>query len=192
MAYNFYPGYKFCICYHCLLDCGSTGTTLFFVSDLNMHVPLEESEVGLITAVYLFIYILFEIQAQVKKACQELCSLEILLDDIKDIDFPPLLDLFMELDSSEIQAIDVHNESLCVLNGEYALSLMRVINQKLRRVDLQDLSFGKNFLRYIFMLSLHSILVFHCKYLCFLFATYLRNNKTMRFYDFSLLIFQSI
>ncbi|XP_075672929.1 protein DWD HYPERSENSITIVE TO UV-B 1 [Castanea sativa] len=86
-------------------------------------------------------------EAQVKKACQELCSLEILLDDIKDIDFPPLLDLFMELDSSEIQAIDVHNESLCVLNGEYALSLMRVINQKLRRVDLQDLSFGKNFLR---------------------------------------------
>ena len=54
MTCNLYAGYKFCIWYYCMLDCGSTGMTLFFVSDLNMHLPLEESEVGLITAVYLY------------------------------------------------------------------------------------------------------------------------------------------
>ncbi|GMY38623.1 protein DWD HYPERSENSITIVE TO UV-B 1 isoform X1 [Fagus crenata] len=87
------------------------------------------------------------LKAEVKKSRHELCSLEIFLDHFKDSDFHPLLDLFMELDASEIQAVDVRNESSCVLNGECALSLMRVINQKLRRVNLRDLSLGKNFLR---------------------------------------------
>ncbi|XP_062176970.1 protein DWD HYPERSENSITIVE TO UV-B 1 isoform X2 [Alnus glutinosa] len=86
-------------------------------------------------------------KAEVKKSRHEPCSLEIFLDHLKDIDFHPLLDTFMELDASEIQAVDVRNESSCVFNGECALSLMRAINQKLRRVDLQDLSFGKEFLR---------------------------------------------
>ncbi|XP_027364895.1 uncharacterized protein LOC113871980 isoform X2 [Abrus precatorius] len=86
-------------------------------------------------------------KAEVKKSCQELCNLEILIDDLKDIDIAPLLDMCMNLDTSEIEAVDVRNESSCVLNGEYALSLMRAINQKLRVVDLQDLSFGKDFLR---------------------------------------------
>ncbi|XP_061373865.1 protein DWD HYPERSENSITIVE TO UV-B 1 isoform X2 [Gastrolobium bilobum] len=86
-------------------------------------------------------------KAEVKKSCQELCSLEIILDDLKDIDFAPLLDVCMNLDTSEIEAVDVRSESSCVLNGEYALSLMRAINQKLQVVDLQDLSFGKDFLR---------------------------------------------
>ncbi|KAE8008068.1 hypothetical protein FH972_004615 [Carpinus fangiana] len=86
-------------------------------------------------------------KAEVKKSRHEPCSLEIFLDHLKDIDFHPLLDTFMELDASEIQAVDVRNESSCVFNGECALSLMRTINQKLRRVDLQDLSFGKEFLR---------------------------------------------
>ncbi|XP_054786816.1 protein DWD HYPERSENSITIVE TO UV-B 1 isoform X2 [Prosopis cineraria] len=53
----------------------------------------------------------------------------------------------MNLDTSEIEAVDLRNESTSELNGEYALSLMRAINQKLRVVDLQDLSFGKDFLR---------------------------------------------
>ena len=106
------------------------------------------------TFFYFILLLLIIIQAEVKKSRHELCSLEIFLDHFKDSDFHPLLDLFMELDASEIQAVDVRNESSCVLNGECALSLMRVINQKLRRVNLRDLSLGKNFLRYIFMLSL--------------------------------------
>lgn len=58
----------------------------------------------------------------------------------------------MELDTSEIEAVDVHNGSSCMLNGEYALALMRAINKKLRVVDLKKLSFGKDFLRYIWCL----------------------------------------
>ncbi|TKY51007.1 DNA damage-binding protein 2 [Spatholobus suberectus] len=86
-------------------------------------------------------------KSEVKKSNHELCSLEILIDDLKDVDIAPLLDLCMNLDTSEIEVVDVRNESSCVLNGEYALSLMRAINQKLRVVHLQDLSFGKDFLR---------------------------------------------
>ncbi|KAM5549519.1 hypothetical protein ABKV19_000774 [Rosa sericea] len=86
-------------------------------------------------------------KAEVKKSCNELCSLEISLDHLKDAEFPPLLDLCMELDASEVEAVDIRNESLHVLNGKYALLLMRAINQKLRVVDLQDLAFGKDFLR---------------------------------------------
>lgn len=92
------------------------------------------------------------VQAEVKKSHQELCILEILIDDLKDIDFSPLLDICMNLDTSEIEAVDVRNESSCVLNGEYVLSLMRAINQKLRVVKLKDVSFGKDFVRYIMVL----------------------------------------
>lgn len=74
--------------------------------------------------------------------------MEISLDHLKDTDFPPLLDLCMELDDSEVEAVDICNKSLYVLDGKYALLLMRAINQKLRVVDLYDLSFGKNFSRY--------------------------------------------
>ncbi|KAG4398007.1 hypothetical protein GLYMA_10G259600v4 [Glycine max] len=87
-------------------------------------------------------------KAEVKKSNHELCSLEILIDDLKDADIAPLFDLCMNFDASEIEAVDVRNESSCVLNGEYALSLMRAINQKLRVVHLQDPSFGKDFLRF--------------------------------------------
>ncbi|CAJ1977363.1 unnamed protein product [Sphenostylis stenocarpa] len=87
------------------------------------------------------------VKAEVKKAMHELCSLEILIDDLKDVDIAPLLDLCMNFDASEIEAVDVRNESSCVLNGEYALPLMRAVNQKLRVVHLHDLSYGKDFLR---------------------------------------------
>lgn len=67
---------------------------------------------------------------------------------MKDIDFHPLLEVTTRIGDSEIEAVDVLNESSCALNGEYALVLIRSIDQKLRIVDLQDLSFGKDFLRY--------------------------------------------
>ncbi|KAK8467409.1 hypothetical protein PHAVU_007G042500 [Phaseolus vulgaris] len=86
-------------------------------------------------------------KAEVKKSNHELCKLEILIDDLKDVDIAPLLNLCMNFDASEIEAVDVRNESSCVLNGEYALSLMRAVNKKLRVVHLQDLSYGKDFLR---------------------------------------------
>ncbi|XVF45020.1 hypothetical protein PTKIN_Ptkin02bG0172200 [Pterospermum kingtungense] len=86
-------------------------------------------------------------KAEVKKSRHEVCILEILLDHLKDIDFHPLLEVSMKISESEIDAVDVLNESTCALTGEHALLLMRSINQKLRLVDLQEFSFGKDFLR---------------------------------------------
>ncbi|KAF5727277.1 hypothetical protein HS088_TW22G00967 [Tripterygium wilfordii] len=85
-------------------------------------------------------------KVEVKKSKHELCSMDIFLEDLKDIDFLPLLDVCFEIDTSEIEAVDVRNGLSCVLNGEYALSLMRALRQKLRVVDLQDLPLGKDFL----------------------------------------------
>ncbi|XVF67483.1 hypothetical protein PTKIN_Ptkin10aG0125000 [Pterospermum kingtungense] len=86
-------------------------------------------------------------RAEVKRSNHEFCILEIVLDRVKDIDFLPLLEVCMKISESEIEAVDVLNESSCALNGECALLLMRAIGQKLRVVDLLDFSFGKDFLR---------------------------------------------
>ncbi|KAJ6302555.1 hypothetical protein OIU77_016617 [Salix suchowensis] len=92
------------------------------------------------------------LKAEVKKSCNEICSLEIILDHLEDIDVPPLLDVCASIETSEIEVVDIRNGPLCALQGEYALSLMRAFNQKLQLVDLQDLPFGKDFLRYIVVL----------------------------------------
>lgn len=86
-------------------------------------------------------------KAGVKKSRHELCSLEIFLDHLKDVDFLPLLDICMQLDNSDIEAVDIYNRSSsCTFLREYALRLMRATDQKLRVVDLHA-SFGKSFLR---------------------------------------------
>lgn len=84
-----------------------------------------------------------------------MCILEILLDHLKDIDLHPLIEVSMKISESEIDAVDVLNESSCALTGEYALLLMQSIKQKLRVVDLQDLSLGMDFLRYITVFIMH-------------------------------------
>lgn len=74
-----------------------------------------------------------------------------MLDRLKDIDFHPLLDVVVDIEASEIEAVDIYNKSSGELKGEYALSLIRALNNKLRVVDLQDFSLGKDFCRYILM-----------------------------------------
>lgn len=74
-----------------------------------------------------------------------------MLDSLKDIDFHPLLDAAVDIEASEIEAVDINNKSSGELKGEYALSLMRALNKKLRVVDLRDISLGKDFCRYILM-----------------------------------------
>ncbi|KAF3648749.1 Soluble secretory phospholipase A2 receptor [Capsicum annuum] len=86
-------------------------------------------------------------KAKLKKARHEVSSLVILLDDIKDTDFHPLLDLLTEADISEIDAVDIINRSVCILSWEYLLALVRASSRKLRVVDLQDILFGKEFLQ---------------------------------------------
>lgn len=85
-------------------------------------------------------------KAKLKKARHEVSSLVVLLDDLKDVDFYPLLDLLMEIDSSEIDAVDMINRFSCALSGERVSSLLRAVNKKLRVVDIRDISFGKGFL----------------------------------------------
>ncbi|KAG5548224.1 hypothetical protein RHGRI_013805 [Rhododendron griersonianum] len=55
--------------------------------------------------------------------------------------------MFMEIGTSDIDAVDMFHYSSCDLNGEYVLLLLRAINQKLRVVNIRDASFGKEFLR---------------------------------------------
>ncbi|KAI6678120.1 hypothetical protein NL676_038916 [Syzygium grande] len=86
-------------------------------------------------------------KAEVKKTRHELCTLEIMLDRLKDIDFHPLLDVVVDIEASEIEAVDIYNKSSGELKGEYALLLIRALNNKLRVVDLQDFSLGKDFCR---------------------------------------------
>ncbi|XP_010271665.1 PREDICTED: uncharacterized protein LOC104607674 isoform X2 [Nelumbo nucifera] len=86
-------------------------------------------------------------KAKLQKSHHEPCIIEVVLDQLKDSDFPSLIEVFSVIDSSEIDAVDIFHESLCILDGQSVLSLMFEINQKLRVVDLQDLSFDKDFLR---------------------------------------------
>lgn len=62
------------------------------------------------------------------------------LDQLKDADISPLIDVFMASDCSDIDAVDILHESHCVLSKENITALLRAINLKLRIVDLLDMS----------------------------------------------------
>lgn len=71
------------------------------------------------------------------------------MDELRDADYEPLLHSLMEIDLSEIEAVDMLNKSSCVLGGERVISLLRAVHKKLRIVDLQDIILGKDFLLYV-------------------------------------------
>jgi hypothetical protein len=114
------------------------------------------------------------VQAEGKKSHQEPIVLDILIDDLKDIDFAPLLEICTSLDTTEVEAVDVHNESPCVLSGEYVLSLMHAVKQKLRIVELRDMSFAKDFVRYVMMLVMYYLckneVFFYCLFTCIVYS----------------------
>jgi hypothetical protein len=66
------------------------------------------------------------------------------LDQLKDADISPLIDVFMASDCSDIDAVDILHESHCVLSKENITALLRAINLKLRIVDLLDMSLKKD------------------------------------------------
>lgn len=92
--------------------------------------------------------LLSTIQAELKKSRHEPCNIEIFLDWLKDVDFLPVMEVFSEIGTSDIEAVDICTQSSCALDGDYALSLMHAIGKKLRIVHIQDTSFGKDFFRY--------------------------------------------
>lgn len=70
----------------------------------------------------------------------------VLMDDLKDVDFDPLLDMLKEVDVSEIDAVDMVNKASCGLSVENVSPLLHAVNKKLRLVDIRDISFGRDFL----------------------------------------------
>ncbi|XP_057543686.1 protein DWD HYPERSENSITIVE TO UV-B 1-like [Amaranthus tricolor] len=85
-----------------------------------------------------------------QKSLQSRSNLIVVLDHLKDADLLPLIDTINAMSSSDVDVVDILNESPCILNEDQVLSLMCAANQKLRTVSLQDLPFTKRFLRYLF------------------------------------------
>ncbi|XP_074295309.1 protein DWD HYPERSENSITIVE TO UV-B 1-like isoform X1 [Silene latifolia] len=77
-------------------------------------------------------------------------SLKVELDQLKDADYLPLIDLINAMCSSDLDAINICNESPCIIDENQTFSLMCAANQKLHAVCLHDLPFTKHFLRDMF------------------------------------------
>ncbi|KAL7168537.1 hypothetical protein ACSBR2_038882 [Camellia fascicularis] len=46
-------------------------------------------------------------EAKTQKSIYQKCNMVIILDDLKDADFSPLIDVFLAIGSSEIDAVDI-------------------------------------------------------------------------------------
>lgn len=93
-------------------------------------------------------------QAKHQKSCQRRSSLVVVLSHLKEVDFLPLIDLINTMCPSDVDTVDILNESPCMVNEDQVLSLMCAANQKLHTVSLQDLPFTKHFLRDLFRCGL--------------------------------------
>ncbi|KAI3695601.1 hypothetical protein L1987_78599 [Smallanthus sonchifolius] len=85
-------------------------------------------------------------KAELNKSNNQESAFVIFLDGIEGVDFHPLYNVFVQIDISEIDSVDVLQKSTCSLEGDFVLLLLQAVNQKLRVVDLQDRTFGKDFL----------------------------------------------
>ncbi|XP_010432434.1 PREDICTED: uncharacterized protein LOC104716714 [Camelina sativa] len=92
-------------------------------------------------------------EAEVKNSRNQRCIMNLYVDRVRYDDYHPLLELSNEVNTSEVQGIDLFVRSSCSLEDHYALSLIRSLNPKLRVVHLHD-SFGKNFWREVFFQGL--------------------------------------
>lgn len=70
------------------------------------------------------------------------------MDQIKESDISSLIEVFSIISLSEIEAVDFLHKTPCALsNQKFVLSLIRLVGQKARTVDLRDVSCGKDFRR---------------------------------------------
>lgn len=74
------------------------------------------------------------------------CHIVISLDHLQDTDLLPLIDVFMEIHSFDVDTVDVVHNSPHLLNLENLIDLMHAIGDKLHAVNLQDSSLGEEFL----------------------------------------------
>ncbi|XP_061948683.1 protein DWD HYPERSENSITIVE TO UV-B 1-like isoform X2 [Populus nigra] len=86
-------------------------------------------------------------KAEIQKSEQGKCSIKFFLNQLCNADIYPLIDVFLAIDSSDVDAVDILHESPCNFNEEYVMPLLQTINLKLRVVDLHDMSPEENFLQ---------------------------------------------
>lgn len=80
------------------------------------------------------------------------CHIVISLDHLQDTDLLPLIDVFMEIHSFDVDTVDIVHNSPRLLNSEHLIGLMHAIGDKLHAVNLQDSSLGEEFLRLVLIL----------------------------------------
>ncbi|KAF3794274.1 DNA damage-binding protein 2 [Nymphaea thermarum] len=89
--------------------------------------------------------------AKVLKSLKQVCCFEVFLDQIKESDISSLIEVFSIISLSEIEAVDfLHKAPYALSNKKFVLSLIRLVGQKARIVDLRDVSCGKDFRRDLF------------------------------------------
>lgn len=86
-------------------------------------------------------------KVKIRRPQNDKFSVAISLDQLKDDDISPLVDVLMDSEGYEISAVDILHESHCVLSDDYLIAFMRSIDSKLRFVDLHELSLRKEPLR---------------------------------------------
>jgi len=64
----------------------------------------------------------------------------------------PLIDAFMAIDSCDIDAVDILQESHCTLSKDNITALMHAINLKLRIIDLLDMSLRKDVIWFVIVI----------------------------------------
>ncbi|KAH9663836.1 WD REPEATS REGION domain-containing protein [Citrus sinensis] len=85
-------------------------------------------------------------EAKIQNPNNEKCSILVYLDQLKNADIYPLIDVFTEMDSFDIEAVDILSKRPCFLKEEYIMSLMHAIDQKLRVVDLSNITLRNDIL----------------------------------------------
>ena len=100
-------------------------------------------------------------QLKNQTTCKEQCVLEIYVDHLLNSDVPPLIDALSNIDFFGIDAIDVRQRSSGLqLDEDFVLSLLQVVNCKLRVVEFVDSSYLKKILRYVVL----NLLVFSIEF----------------------------
>lgn len=89
-------------------------------------------------------------KADLQKSQSKQCTVAIVLDQLRDVDFAPLFDLILEAKHSEIDAVDIHLETQCTLGEKQIMSLIHAADQKLNAIHLLDLTSTGDLLRSLF------------------------------------------
>ncbi|KAF3630267.1 hypothetical protein FXO38_27263 [Capsicum annuum] len=94
-------------------------------------------------------------EASIQEEVQKRSTLVVPLDELKDDDMLPLVDMLLKIHLFNVDAVDILSTSKSVVNQESVVSLMRAVNSTLRIVDLQDTLYRKDILWDLFQVGLN-------------------------------------